>query len=176
MVISAISTSRKNDITNQAIQAIQAREKALSMKMENLFACCSTAIKAVTAHTANSSIHAASQTALNPTPVSSTMANGMANHLVFVAPSEPQTNSVLSPLTRSYDTWQTELETDMDREFLLSGVKHGFKILEEPEGEVTQVHCRNYRSTTDPEFKHLVESQIKAEISKGNYMICKSVP
>lgn len=100
----------------------------------------------------------------------------MANHLVFVAPSEPQTSSVLSPLTRSYDTWQTELEMDMDREFLLNGIKHGFKILEDPKGEVTQVHCRNYRSTTDSEIRHLVESQIKTEISKGNYMICKSAP
>ena len=60
-------------------------------------------------------------------------------------------------------------------DFLLDGIRHGFKILTQPEGLITKVHCHNYRSATDPEFKQ-VELQIKLEINKGNYMIVNSVP
>ena len=100
----------------------------------------------------------------------STTALGM-YHLVFEA-----NKSNISPLTMELDSWKTELEMDMDKEFLLSGIEHGFTILEEPTQPVTRAHCKNYKSATNSDVCDLVEDQIWTEIESGRYVICDSPP
>ena len=93
------------------------------------------------------------------------------DHLVFVAPEiKVPSNQVTSPLTACYERWEKELQNDIDRTFILEGVKNGFYILS-PVENPTPVHSTNYKSATCQENRHRVEEQIKKEISKGHYII-----
>ena len=80
-----------------------------------------------------------------------------------------------APLTVHYELWVSELESDKDKQFLLDGLKNGFSIVT-PEEQLTHVHCRNYRSATDPGAKQLSEIQIMEEIDRGRYVICNFIP
>ena len=80
-----------------------------------------------------------------------------------------------SPLTLKYATWESELENDEDKEFLLDGIKNGFRITESdyvPE----QVECDNYKSATGAENRHKAEQQILEEIAEGRYVVVSGKP
>ena len=64
---------------------------------------------------------------------------------------------------------------DMDKDFILEGIEHGFTIMEEPNKPVTKVHCKNYKSATS-DYRTKVEQQIYTEISNGRYVICDEIP
>jgi hypothetical protein len=63
---------------------------------------------------------------------------------------------------------------DIDYDFLLSGVKNGFSIVDHMPQFNSSVLCDNYRSALSN--KRLVEKQIKIEIENGNYVVSKVKP
>lgn len=74
-----------------------------------------------------------------------------------------------------FDSWCSLLPCDdKDYDFILSGVKNGFSIVDKMPDFNTQVLCDNYRSAMSQ--KSLVEKQIKNEIDNGNYVVTKVKP
>ena len=80
-----------------------------------------------------------------------------------------------SPLSINSDIWERELRGDPDRDYILAGIREGFYITKSDAG-LTPVQCRNYSSTTCPENKSRVESQIRREIELGRYYIADQKP
>ncbi len=71
--------------------------------------------------------------------------------------------------------WQRELQSDPDRDFLLTGIEHGFYITDE--NVVFQpVERDNYTSATHPQIRDSVEQQILSELAEGNYLVCQEKP
>lgn len=68
-----------------------------------------------------------------------------------------------SPLTRHY---ATELGDDPDRDFILDGIEHGFKLVEDI-SLVKPAVCKNYPSSTNANVKHIVDIQLREEIRLG---------
>ena len=77
------------------------------------------------------------------------------------------------PLT--FELCEQELEGDVDREFLLTGFKYGFHIIDN-EADLTPVTMSNYKSVTCPEVRQQAEKQIIAELELGNYSITQEPP
>lgn len=71
-------------------------------------------------------------------------------------------------LQNNLENWQSELKDDCDRDFLIKGISEGFDILEGKLPEF-RADCENYKSAT-MELRDKVESQIKHEVSEGNYI------
>ncbi|XP_069109109.1 LOW QUALITY PROTEIN: uncharacterized protein [Argopecten irradians] len=65
-------------------------------------------------------------------------------------------------------------EDDFDRDYILEGVKHGFKLLESNLESISTVEADNYSSCT--KYFDLVEKQIKHELLHGNYKVTASKP
>ena len=66
-----------------------------------------------------------------------------------------------------------ELETDEDKDYLLTGIREGFRIVDEnviPE----PVELNNYTSAL--QHKEVVENQICEEVLKGRYILCSQKP
>ena len=61
-----------------------------------------------------------------------------------------------------FETWATELSQDVDMEFLLNGVQHGFHLLP-PDSIVVHAFTQNNKSVLRPGTK----VQIKAQLVKG---------
>lgn len=59
--------------------------------------------------------------------------------------------------------------TDFDHDFLLDGIKYGFKIIEQNVDSLWAVEVDNYASCI--KYRDLVEDQINHEILHGNYVI-----
>ena len=73
------------------------------------------------------------------------------------------------------DAWEDELPSDdVDREFILSGIRNGFHIVSN--SDFAEVECDNYKSAIDPSIHDKVESQIKTEILEGRYVVTPSKP
>ena len=66
------------------------------------------------------------------------------------------------------------LKDDWDKEFILDGVKNGFKIVDDTT-KFVDVSCENYRSATT-EFKAQTERQILTEITHGHYVFTDHKP
>ncbi len=79
-----------------------------------------------------------------------------------------------SPLTENLELWEKELESDCDKDFLLDGIRNGFRIT--TEGSVfKEVECQNYRSATHG-HKDQVEEQIYNDLDGGNYILADTKP
>ena len=70
-------------------------------------------------------------------------------------------------------TWESELQNDFDKDYILNGILHGFSILDLPLPE-NDIFCENYISTQSN--KELVEQQILHELKEGHYIQCESKP
>ncbi len=68
-----------------------------------------------------------------------------------------------------------ELENDADKEFILDGLTHGFRIIDN-NSVLDRVEMNNYDSATCLQTRHSVEDQIQQEIQEGNYVITKEKP
>lgn len=73
-----------------------------------------------------------------------------------------------TPSALKFPQWENELESDPDKEFLLDGIKNGFRIIR-PDSDLSPVEVGNYKSTTDAHGK--VEAQILKELQEGNYVV-----
>jgi hypothetical protein len=72
--------------------------------------------------------------------------------------------------------WRTELADDADREFLLSGLKYGFDIVDS-DVQVVPVEVENHPSARPGSPNYLaIKQQVLHEISEGNYIVCDSKP
>ena len=64
---------------------------------------------------------------------------------------------------------------DKDRDFLINGIRNGFRITSNPIND-NPVFCKNYKSATDPTNAPDVEAQILTELDNGHYITCKTPP
>ena len=78
-----------------------------------------------------------------------------------------KTRGKLSDLNIS--AWEHELSGDVDREFILNGIKNGFMIVDELE-VTSKVESNNHPSAHRGQHRRLVEQQIKIEIDEGRYV------
>lgn len=69
-----------------------------------------------------------------------------------------------------YKAWEDELKYDPDKNFLLSGIKYGFDIID-PNADPSQASCNNHPSAqpNSPLYAKATE-QINIEIQNGNYI------
>lgn len=73
-----------------------------------------------------------------------------------------------------FDVWQDELMHDDNADFILSGIKEGFRITDINSKFVPAEHA-NYKSALDT-YRDLVEDQIYKEIELGRYIITHEKP
>jgi hypothetical protein len=70
--------------------------------------------------------------------------------------------------------WCVELQNDIDADFLLQGIEHGFHITDSVDSP-PHMSRSNYKSTSGVN-KMKVEARILEEIEKGNYLPCSVKP
>lgn len=72
--------------------------------------------------------------------------------------------------------WEEELHDDEDRDFILSGIKHGFDIIDN-DAEPTPVECNNHKSAQpgSPLYDQAT-AQILKEIRMGYYEVVSAPP
>jgi hypothetical protein len=77
----------------------------------------------------------------------------------------------------NYDSWKRELPVgDPDTDFILSGIKNGFNIIDD-DVNIVEVEVPNHRSVCSGSHLYKeVNSQIMKEIENNNYIICKDKP
>ena len=61
--------------------------------------------------------------------------------------------------------WEKDLAEDIDREFILNGIKQGFRLTDAP--------FNNIEGTSAKKNSAKVEARIKEEIGEGNYVTAK---
>ncbi len=76
------------------------------------------------------------------------------------------------------EAWEEELPiTDPQRDWLLSGIRDGFNVVEIlDDTSVVDVEVDNYKSATCPESRVKVEHQIIEELQNGRYIVTGSKP
>jgi hypothetical protein len=80
----------------------------------------------------------------------------------------------MSRMTANLATWRLELQSSLNKSFLLEGVQFGFKIVDD---DCKPVGClrSNYKSA-NVENKGTVEEQLVFEIDCGRYVVCSCPP
>lgn len=81
-------------------------------------------------------------------------------------------------LHQEIESWEHILHDDLDKSFILDGIRHGFKIVDDDivDSPVEDVYCKNYKSVLQPSVRDKVESQIVAELEANNYVLCNAKP
>ena len=69
-----------------------------------------------------------------------------------------------------FETWATELQNDLDKEFILSGVREGFHLLP-VDHTVTPAFTRNNQSVLKPGAKDQIEAQIEQGLLDGHWAL-----
>ncbi|MEW8547701.1 MAG: reverse transcriptase domain-containing protein [Candidatus Thiodiazotropha sp.] len=76
----------------------------------------------------------------------------------------------------SIAAWEEELGNDVDRDFILNGLKNGFDIID-GDASPTPVHCENHRSAMPASaYYNQATRQVLKEIEKGNYIVVSQPP
>ena len=74
-----------------------------------------------------------------------------------------------------FHVWESELADDFDKDFLLFGIKHGFRISDiDNVQSVKNVSCSNHPSVNV--HYNLVENELKKQLRCGNYIQCDVTP
>jgi hypothetical protein len=71
------------------------------------------------------------------------------------------------------EAWECELACDHDKEFLLDGIRCGFRITE-PNSKLSPAHQKNHASAL--EYKNQVENELLKQIEQGHYVIANNKP
>lgn len=67
--------------------------------------------------------------------------------------------------------WERELpRKDQDRDFILGGIREGFRITNKPV-KPNNIYMTNYSSATGVARREIVEKQILDEIDNGRYVV-----
>jgi hypothetical protein len=72
--------------------------------------------------------------------------------------------------------WEHELAHDPDRHFLLTGIEHGFDIVDNITDQVQPVEINNYLSATNSQNKLKVEKIIIEGLKEGHYKVAEKPP
>ena len=75
---------------------------------------------------------------------------------------DPDLLSICS-LTRHFDTWCREMDSDPDKTFILSGIAHGFHLVNDL-SIVSPADCHNYRSAENPAVKPALDKLFQDEL------------
>ena len=78
-------------------------------------------------------------------------------------------------LSDHIDLWKQQLAQDPARDFILDGLTHGFRIIEQ-HSEIHPAECENYKSATNPEVYNKVEEAILSELCEGRYIATQERP
>ena len=79
------------------------------------------------------------------------------------------------PKTLNLSAWRRKLVGDVDGEFLLQGIEHGFHIVNSS-NPPSPAFMHNYRSATMAPASSIVEKQILTELSEGRYLVIDNPP
>lgn len=71
--------------------------------------------------------------------------------------------------------WELELKNDIDKSFLLDGIRHGFSIVDREVVE-QNVDVENHASSVNKTNKHKVEALLLSEINNGRYVTVCNKP
>jgi len=76
-------------------------------------------------------------------------------------------------VAKKLECWREELKCDSDRDFLLSGIAHGFRIADQ-NSDILAAEAGNHFSA----FQHrdLVEKELRKQIVEGNYILSSQKP
>ena len=80
-----------------------------------------------------------------------------------------------NPLRDRLSVWEREMKNDPDREFILDGIRSGFRITDQ-EAVFERVHCENNKSVFLKENRQKVEEHILKEIQRGAYVKVANPP
>ena len=82
-----------------------------------------------------------------------------------------------NPLRQCFYVWQNELNSDIDKQFILDGILNGFSIIvNDNVVNVLPAFCGNYKSVLSHNVKSKVEKQIIDEINLNRYVVCLEKP
>ena len=81
----------------------------------------------------------------------------------------PQPSNPTRQIVKALPVWEKELEGDEDRDFIINGIKYGFKLVDGPTTRIEKLRSENHSSAIKKADK--VEKRIKEEIADGNYVI-----
>ncbi len=73
-----------------------------------------------------------------------------------------------SSIASAYDVWDQELQDDVDRDYLLDGIKYGFHLTDS-EAVLHPASFPNHKSTEDS--RAAVEKELRSQIAAGHYVI-----
>ena len=91
------------------------------------------------------------------------------------SPDWRNTSSVpTADITQCLPAWENELKDDIDKFFVLDGIKNGFRLIEVGATPVPS-STKNYKSAYVTN-KDAAERQIQTEIKHGRYIISKTPP
>jgi hypothetical protein len=85
-----------------------------------------------------------------------------------------RTSVPVAKITNCIGVWEKELKDDPDKEFILDGIRNGFRLIDQ-EAKPVPSNTKNYKSATS-ENKDAAEKQIYEEIRKGRYIISETPP
>ena len=74
------------------------------------------------------------------------------------------------------DAWAEELGDDPDRDFILSGIQHGFDIVDTSATPVPVDRPNNQSARLGAPLYKLATQQVLTEIRQGNYQVCDVKP
>lgn len=84
-----------------------------------------------------------------------------------------------SLIAQHYEVWQKELDKDPDREFILSGLRNGFSLIDSDidiNQNVVPVETQNHKSARDPKLFAAINNQILCEMEDDNYVLVQDKP
>ena len=81
----------------------------------------------------------------------------------------PQPSNSTRQIVKALPVWERELEGDEDRDFIINGIKYGFKLVDGPTTRIEKLRSDNHSSAI--KYADKVEKRIKEEIADGNYVI-----
>ena len=81
----------------------------------------------------------------------------------------PQPSNSTRQIVKALPVWEKELEGDEDRDFIINGIKYGFKLVDGPTTRIEKLRSDNHSSAI--KYADKVEKRIKEEIADRNYVI-----
>ncbi len=85
----------------------------------------------------------------------------------------------MSLTSKQIDVWRKELACDYDKDFILTGLEHGFSLIDptvDIQADIISVETQNHRSDCDPTMADRIQAQILSEIEDSNYIPVSAKP
>ena len=74
----------------------------------------------------------------------------------------PQPNSSSTKIDKSLPVWESESQDDYDKDFIIEGIKHGFKLVDSEVENIDRVSSQNHERALVNSAK--VEERIQEEV------------